>query len=300
MDMRYRRCIICGERLEDESSQLCSWCKDPRFEEILRALISEVDEQLEQTPRIDVRSMPVFSLIADLGILGVRHPLLRSFAKLVAKLLVEAGKGRRELKVKEVRFGQRDIEPFLTLLHEYGIIEYSAERGELRIPETSLLLKVEAELQLDPRRNPAAAFVLGYVTLKAMLETVEQAKGGFVELGEGVMKLYSFTRDLETGDIRITRPKSFMATLAFVLGTWARGFNEFSQLDLHKFMVGRGITGKEFDEIVGLLSCAFASSHALYERVRAVPLGRVVIYRFRLNSEYARLRDRIRSRVRTA
>jgi len=40
-----------------------------------------------------------------------------------------------------------------------------------------------------------------------------------------------------TGRVKVILPKSYMATLSFVLGYWAKGITEFSELDIHKFMV---------------------------------------------------------------
>lgn len=294
------RCLICGEILPDETRQLCDWCQDSRFEEVLTVLLDEVDSQLQQVTRIDVRTNQLFSLVTDLGILGTRHPRLASFSKAIAKLLIEGGKGIRKLRVNDLRYGQRDIKPLLYMYHDFGLVVFDEEKDEVNIPDESLLLKIKYELEVDPRRNPAAAFALGYVTLKAILKTLKLAKTRKVEYGEGVTGLYSITKsNIATDGVRITMPKSYMATLAFVLGCWARGIIEFSELDLHKFMGSRGITGKEFSEILATLSCAFATAHALYDRVSVERLGRVSVHRFKLSGEYARLYEQLRMRVRT-
>lgn len=296
--MKKPRCLVCGEPLLNKSAQLCSWCRDSRLEEVLAALIDEVDSQVKQVPRIDVRDNPVFSLVADLGILGTRHPLLASFSKVIAKLLIESGKGVRRVSVNDLRYGQRDVKPFLLMLHDFGLVTYDEQKSEVIIPNGSPLIKIKYELETDPRRNPAAAFALGYITLKAILKTLELAKTRKIEYGEGVTGLYSISRDPMTGKVRITMPKSYMATLTFVLGCWAKGITEFSELDLHKFMVDRGIAGKEFSEVIAILSCTFATTHALYERVSIEHLGRIPIHRFKLSGEYVRLYERLRTRVR--
>ena len=298
MAVERTRCLICGESLPEETEQLCRWCRDPRLREILVALIDEVDSQLQQVRRVDVRTNPAFSLVADLGILGTRHPLLASFSKIIAKLLIEGGKGIKKLEVNSLRYGQKDVRPFLLMLHDFGLVTYDEQQDKVTIPDESFLLKIRYELEVDPRRNPAAAFALGYITLRAILKTLELAETRRIEYGEGVTGLYSITRDAITGRVRITMPKSYMATLTFVLGYWAKDFQEFSELDLRKFMANRGITGREFSEVIATLSCAFATTHALYERVSVEPLGRIPIYRFRLSSEYTRLYERLRTRVR--
>lgn len=287
---------MCSEPISQDQ-QLCSWCRDARFESVLRALIEDVDEQLQQTTRVDVKTNPTFSLIADLGILGIRHPRLSSLAKMVARFIIEGGRGVRTLRLENLRYGQKDPRPLLLLLDNFGLVKYDEEKGEVKIPETSILLKVKYELEVDPKRNPAAAFVLGYLTLKAMLQTIEIIKTRPVQYGEGITALYSITKD-KKGQIKMIMPKSYVATLSFVLGHWVRGFTEFSELDLRKFMIMRGITGKEFSEILASLSCAFATSHALYERVSAEYLGRVPIYRFKLSDEYFRVYERLRERAR--
>jgi hypothetical protein len=290
------RCIVCGDRID--AGQLCDWCRDPRFEGVLRGLIEEVDLQLKQATRIDVKSNSTFSLIADLGLLGTRHPLLSSPSKIIAVLITEGGKGIRKFKMRDLYYGQRDVKPFLMMLHDLGLVVCDEAKEEVTIPDDSVLLKIKHELEVDPRRNPAAAFALGYVTLKSILKTLELAKQQVVQYGEAVMCLYSITKSTE-GKVRVTMPKSYMATLSFVLGSWARGFTEFSELDLHKFMVDRGVIGKEFKEVLATLSCAFATTHGLYERANVEHLGRVVIHRFRLSEDYVRLYERIRERLRT-
>jgi len=94
------RCIICGEPIGG-TGQLCAWCQDPRLEEVLRNLIDEVDSELQQATRIDVKTNPIFSLVADLGILGIRHPFLASPSKMLARLIVEGGKGLRVFKMSD-------------------------------------------------------------------------------------------------------------------------------------------------------------------------------------------------------
>jgi hypothetical protein len=291
------RCIICGDRI-GIGLQLCDWCRDPKFEDVLRGLIEEVDSELKQASRIDVKANPTFSLIADLGILGTRHPLLASFSKMIAVLITEGGKGIREFKARDLYYGQRDVKPFLMMLHDLGFVVYDATQEEVMIPDDSVLLKIKHELEADPHRNPAAAFALGYATLKSILKTLELARQRLVEYGEGVTCLYSITRN-GSGGVRMTMPKSYMATLSFVLGSWAREFTEFSELDLHKFMIDRGVMGKEFKEVLAILSCAFATAHGLYERASVEHLGRIAIHRFRLSEDYIRLYERIRARQRT-
>lgn len=299
MDMEKSKCLICGEPLPDETRQLCDWCQDSRFEEVLAVLLDEVDSQLQQVTRVDVQTNQLFSLVTDLGILGVRHPRLASFSKAIAKLLIEGGRGVRKLRVNDLRYGQRDVKPFLFMFHDFGLVIYDDEKDEVRIPDGSLLLKIKYELEVDPRRNPAAAFALGYVTLKAILKTLKIARTRKVEYGEGITGLYSITKsNIVTGGVRVTMPKSYMATLAFVLGYWARGIIEFSELDLHKFMGSRGITGREFGEVLATLSCAFATAHALYERVSVEKLGRISVHIFKLSGEYVRLYEQLRTRVR--
>jgi len=291
------RCLICGEPLPNVEEQFCTWCRDPGLEAVLEALINEVDAQLEKVARVDVRTNHAFSLVADLGMLGTRHPRLSSFVKVLAKLIVEGGKGIRKIRVDRLYYGQKDIRTFLMMLHDFKFIIYRGELREVEIPSESPLLKIKYELEVDPRRNPAAAFALGYITLKAILKTLQLAKQKRIEYGEGVTGLYSITKSA-TGKVRIIMPKSYMATLAFVLGCWARGFIEFSELDIRRFMINRGITGKEFTEVLATLSCALATTHALYEKVSVEHLGRIPVYRFRLNEEYRRLYERLRSRVR--
>jgi hypothetical protein len=261
----------------------------------LRNLIDEVDSELQQATRIDVKTNPIFSLVADLGILGIRHPFLASPSKMLARLIVEGGKGLRVFKMSDLRYGQKDVKPFIMMLHDFGLVIYDEDKGKVTIPDQSILLKIKHELEVDPRRNPAAAFALGYMTLKSIIKTLELAKQRMVEYGEGVTCLYSVTKD-EEGRVKVILPKSYMATLSFVLGYWAKGITEFSELDIHKFMVSRGVTGKEFNEVLATLSCAFATAHGLYERASVEHLGRVAIYRFKLTEEYARLYERVRTR----
>jgi hypothetical protein len=291
------RCMVCGEPIE-ETGQLCTWCQDPRLEETLKNLIDETDSQLQQVSRIDVKANPAFSLIADLGILGIRHPLLASHSKIIAKLIVEGGKGTRKFKMRDLQYGQIDIRPFIMMLHDLGFVMYDDTKEEVEIPEQSVLLKIEHELEVEPRRNPASAFALGYATLESILKTLELAKQRIINYGEGITCLYRVSKSKE-GKVKMIMPKSYMATLSFVLGCWARGITEFSELDIRKFMISRGVSGKEFTEVLATLSCAFATAHGLYERVSAEHLGRIVIYRFKLADEYVRLYERVRTRRRT-
>ncbi|MEM3504273.1 MAG: hypothetical protein QXE05_05250 [Nitrososphaeria archaeon] len=287
------RCVICGEHLNDPT-QLCSWCGDPNLEESLKALIYEVEDRMQQMDRIDIKAEPVFSLIADMGLLGLRHKLLTSFTKALATLILESARTNR-LSLRKIQYGQRNVEQFILLLQDLNFVNYNRNIREISIPDGSIFYKIRHEVEIEPRRNPAAAFILGYIVLKVLLRTIETIKGGEkITFGEGITLLYSLTS--KDDKIKVMMPKGFTAALVFILGHLSRGFVDFSEIDLRKFMNERGVTGKEFETILATYTCAFASVHALFERAEVQSFGRLTIYWFRLNSEYTRIYERIRER----
>jgi len=289
----YNSCLVCGEPLKD-NNQLCNWCANPKFEELLRGLIYEFDDILQEVKRIDVKMDPLLSFIADVGLLALQHKLLTSFAKALATLIVESRRISK-LKLRKVQYGQKNIEPFIFLLQEYDLVEYDQDKKEIIIPTDSILRKVGYEVEIEPRRNPAAAFIFGYVVLKALLTTLELVRSGKrITYDEGITLLYSLVK--RRNEIKLMVPKGFTATLSFILGFWSRDLHEFGELDLRKFMNSRGITDKEFETILATYTCAFASSHALFEKTSVQDYGRIKVYTFRLNSEYTKLYNRIRER----
>lgn len=287
-------CMICGYRYTEKD--VCDWCNDDRFVNVIKALDEEISSSIETYDVIDVKNNPLFSLVADVGILGVKHPLLSMPYKILSKLMLEVGRGRRYVNKGVLRFGQRDIEPFLYALKSLGLVDFKDE-GVVYVPDTSILLRLKIEADVDPKRNPVTAFLIGYITLKKILETIllfrEDKK---IEFGDGVTCFYSIS--VRDGGYKFIMPKSFMSSFSFIFGYWARGAIEFSELDIKKFMTSRGITGKEFSEIIGLLSSSVGIPHAFYERINVEKIGKITIYRFRLNKEYERLYLRIRERTR--
>jgi hypothetical protein len=287
------RCVICGEHIDD-SIQLCSWCQDPNLEESLKALVYDIEDKIHQLDRIDIKAEPIFSLIADMGLLGLRHKLLTSFTKALATLILESARTNK-LSLKKVQYGQRNVEQFILLLQEFNLVNYDRNLREITIPVDSVFYKIRHEVEIEPRRNPAAAFILGYIVLKVLLKTIQTIKEGKrITFGEGITLLYSLIS--KDDKIKVMMPKGFTAALVFILGHLSRGFVDFSEIDLRKFMNERGVTGKEFETILATYTCAFASVHALFERAEVQSYGRITIYWFRLNSEYTRLYERIRTR----
>lgn len=296
------RCLVCGRRLAGDSLKpLCNWCGASKFYEVLSSVVDILDSQLMESDRIDVDENPLFSLIADLGMLGSKHPLMAMPRKVISIIITElAGKASPEINVNKLwsAAGLRSIHDFLELLLEYGLVTIDENGETVRIPEDSIFRKAYAGLETQPRFNRSAAFILGYLTLKSIKQTLEKINfNGTLLCGEGITKLYSISTD-ENDNVQIRMPKSYIATISFVFGSWAKGWDEFSELELHKFLSSCGITGKEYRYVVGLLTGAGIAVHGLYKEFKPEVLGRKPIYRFKLSDEYLRVRERVYERMR--
>lgn len=296
------RCIICGRRFgEPREKPLCNWCGTSKFYEVLSSVVDVLDSQLAESERIDVDDNPLFSLVADLGMLGSKHPLMAMPWKVISSIITElAGRASSEVDINKLwnAAGLRNIHDFLELLLEQNLITLDEHRETVKTSMNSIFHKAYADLEIKPRFNRSTAFILGYITLKSMKETLEKINSnGTLLCGEGITKLYSISID-ENDKVRIRMPKSYLATISFVFGSWAKGWDEFSELELHKFLASCGITGREYRYVVGMLTGASSAVHGLYKEFKPEVLGRKPIYRFKLSDEYVRVRERIYERMR--
>lgn len=295
-----RRCIVCGRVLELSDKPLCNWCGDEKLYRVLSSTVDLIDSEVSKSERIDVEGNNLFSLVADIGMFSNQHPLLAMHRKIISLIITGIGKGITNIEIDKLWdvAGLRRVQDFLNLLEGYGLINIDNENGRITIPSDSIFHKVYSELETRPRFNRSAAFVLGYVTLKAMRETIEKIKAkGKLLCGEGITKLYSITIG-KNGNVDVRIPKSYTATLSFVFGSWAREWEEISELELHKFLSSCGITGRMYRGILSFLTGATPVVHGLYKSFQPDLLGKITIYRFKISDEYLRVREMVYERMR--
>lgn len=296
------RCAVCGIRLYSEGVSRCEWCEDPMVHNLLHSLLEHVDEFLANhepaTPREDLG----MSFITDIGELAARHTYFTSLAKILT-LLIERGAVKRISDAERIwgDYLMMEAKRVLPLFAKVGLCSFKVDgNGHIQIewPPGSIIKRANAWLQTESGRNETASFLLGYILLHALDETMEildsQKKLAF---GQGIARLYPVEyRDGKPSGLRM--PKGITAVVSFILGSWARGWNEFDEFTLHKFLDYRGLTGREYTQAVGLLSQTVPGiSHSLVE-FETYSNGGVPVKRFRYSEPVRNLRDRLIGRAR--
>jgi len=296
------RCIICGYRKLDTEQKhlaepLCGFCANPRFMAVLDEVIEQLDNEIEGSTIIDCDSNPLFSFVADLGMLGTQHPSLASMRKALGQLVRQvAAEGMAEvdqLRWSGARFRQTVV--VLGLLHELGLISFEQENRVVK-PTTLLFSKVATATEVDARLERASTFVLGHVILKAINRTLHLVKEeGRLYLGEGITKIYPRNKE-----DRVMIFKGYTALISLVFGySWALGRNEIDESFLHLFLSNRGVTGRDYFTMKNWLTGSQPGSViALYTFETHKGVDGFPVCVLKLNPEYQRIRDRILERVR--
>jgi hypothetical protein len=269
---------------------------------ILHSLLEYTNEFLSKheplTPRADLAT----SFIADIGKLANRHIYFRSLAKILT-LLIERCAVKRINEATKI-WGPNllmEAKRVLPLFAKIGLCSFEVQGDDIKLEcsQRSIVKRAAAWIQTEPTRNETASFLLGYVLLYALDETIEildsQKKLGF---SQGVACLYPVEYDKNGNLTGLRMPKGITAVLSFILGSWARGWNEFDELTLHNFLDKRGVTGKEYNEAAGLLSQTVPGvDHSILE-FETYSHGGVPIKRFRYSEAVRNLRELLRNRVR--
>jgi len=293
------RCIICGYKKwsskEDMDKPLCLWCGDPLFYAVLDEVIQQLDSEIESSPIIDCNTNPLFSFVADLGMLGTQHNFLASLRDVLGEMVRQvAAEGRAAFDELWSASKLKHIYQFLSLLQDIELVNIDAEAEEVR-PKSSIFQKVATITEVDARFKRASTFVLGYVTLKAIEKTLELVQSnGELHYGEGMTKIYPIDRNG-----RILVLKGYTAPISFIFGTWARGRNEFDDGFLHGFLSNRGIGGREYVKVKNWFTSSRPGSViGLYTFQTILGVNGFPVYAFKLDPEYQQIRDRILERAR--
>jgi len=320
-EVENHKCIVCGYKkigVERNDLPLCGWCNNPKFLNLLAATTRETDEAVQKANFIDTTNDPLFSFIADLGMLGSEHPFMASLRQVLGEVIrqvsgkgitdVETYAGKDTINMEDlygaVRF--RYMPRFLGLLRELNLIEFETEEVDgrnilrrVKIPEGSLIQKIAATAESasgmeDPKLTRASAFTLGYITLKSIEKTLEILhQKGKLHYGQALTKFYPIDKNN-----RIMVVKGYTAPIAFIFGWWASKGIQFTEYDLQRFLGNRGLMGRQFRRVVNWLGGGHPSSVQVLYKFETITMNGVPVLRFTLNPNYDALRERILERER--
>lgn len=298
----FARCVVCGIRLYSASIPRCEWCEDQRIHEVLHSLLQHISEYLGSSEPSTPRADPPMAFVADIGALASKHPYL-SWLRKALTLLLERGVVKRTASAERIwgtnlLVRTKRVLPLLTRINLCGLNVDSDGRMEIEWPTGSILKRANSWLQTEPSRNDTAAFLLGYILLNAIDETIESLDSGQpLTFDVGVSRLYPIEYDENGQPEGLRMPKGITSVISFVIGSWARGWTEFDEFTLHKFLEGRGVTGKEYDEAIGMLSQTVPGmSHSMME-YEIYSYGGVPVKRFRYSQAVLNLRNYLRQRL---
>lgn len=315
-DLDPGKCVICGYRklpveVDSIPYPLCSHCNSKEFSNMLWATLKEVEEDIAKSETIDCEHNPLFSFIADLGMLGTAHHFLNRFKDMIALMARQvATEGKiifsellHRISCKNILARVHLLRSFLDLLVDTNLITIKerivdgkiAKRYE--VEKDSLLMKISATAEEESLLQRAATFGFGYATLRGIEITINSAKSKgklTLEDRDGILKLYPKTK---FGQLLVL--KEFTAPLVYIFSMWAKGKDQFSEYELISFLNVRGVSGKRFDRIKNRLISVLPGTFHKLVTYETVYLERVPTVRFNINLEYVRLRDsRIRLRAR--
>jgi hypothetical protein len=270
---------------------------------LINDVVMEAKECLSQGKLGKCEDIDALSFVADVGELGVRHPYLKQFSRMMSIIAVQVALEHKYTPDRLVKAanGESVSEKWararecIAFLADVGLLElgggkYIYERyrpSDLLLALTASVEAVDVERGLPPR---AAACIAGYAWLRGVSATVNWLREGAQGEAKGIAKLYAKSKDG-----RLSIPKSFTAPTMYLLGHLAGGHSEFSEAELRTWLGLRGISGGDADFIVNLLARVVPSSHRL---INLIYDGRA--YHFKLNPSYIRMRERYRERGRSA
>lgn len=300
------RCWICGYKKVTRSEMvllpyLCSWCSREQIVTLINDIITDAEEHLNQGELGRCEDIDTLSFIADIGELGIRHPYLNQFSRILSTMAVQLALEHRYtfdklLKVVDggnVPTKMIRVYECITFLRDVGLLEdgegrYIYERykpSSLLLDLTASVEVVDVEKGLPPR---VAGCITGYAWLRGISATINWLKEGAKGGSKGIAKLYPRSED---GKLLI--PKLFTAPTMYMLGYLASGYNEFSEDELRAWLNPRGISGNDANFIVNLLARVIPSNHRLIN-----PFYDGHAYHFKFNISYIRMRERYRERRR--
>jgi len=300
----FNRCVICGMRLYSPDVPRCEWCGEPKLHSILHSLLDHLADYLAEHEPPNPRVEPAMALVADIGQLSTKHPYFSSLKK-VLTLLMERGVIDGEVEAEKI-WGPNllmDARKLLPLFEKTGLCTFhvSDTTGQIRVgwKGKSIMKRAHSWLQTEPGRNETASFLMGYTLVQAIEETMEALDSeGKLELNEGVARIYPTEYSDKGEAVGLRLPKGITAVLAFLIGSWARGWNEFDEFTLHTFLRNRGVGGREYDAALALLSQTVPGvSHAIVDYV-LYSQGGTPVKRFKYSESVRNLRDNLRSRER--
>lgn len=298
VNVKGNRCIICGYKewsSKDMDKPLCLWCGDPLFHAVLNEVIQQLDSDIESSSIIDCNTNPLFSFVADLGMLGTQHNFLASLRDMLGEMVRQvAAEGHVAFDELWSSAKLKNIYQFLGLLQDIELVNIDAKAEEVR-PKSPIFQKVATVTEVDARFKRASTFVLGYVTLKAIEKTLELIQNnGELHYGEGITKMYPVDKNG-----RILVIKGYTAPISFIFGMWAKGTSEFVDRLLHDFLSRRGIMGREYVKVKNWFTASRPGSViGLYTFQTILGVNGFPVYAFKLNPEYQQIRDRILERAR--
>jgi len=282
--------------------------------DMIRTLLTEAERIMKEEPRIlldldksskdeEQYKILVLSFLADLtNLCFLDHPYLKRLLKIIAHMLNQLIL-RKTLVIRDaihVADGNRyerwiKVMRCLRLLHDTGMITQTPlgkyEPSDLLKSIAPYLEQViitegpRVEVKIPPR---IIECLVGLILLKGVENTAMWLIEGANGEPKGVIHLYP----VDSGG-RVFIPKKAMATLMFVLYAWYRGWREFSELDTRAYLRQR-LPDSEVKDILSWL-CKTYPGHR--HKFIAVHHGDDE-FRFSINEEYMRLRERLRERLR--
>jgi hypothetical protein len=261
----------------------------------------DAEEHLNQGKLDRCEDIDVLSFSADICELGVRHPYLKQFSRILSTMAVQVAlehKYTPERLLKAVDGGNMStkwarVYECIIFLRDVGLLEpgegmhiYERYRpSRLLLALTASVEAVNVERELPPR---VAGCITGYTWLRGINVTINWLKEGAQGGPKGIAKLYPRSEDKE-----LLIPKLFTAPTMYLLGHLANGYDEFSEGDLRAWLSFRGISGDDANSIVNSLARIIPSNHRLVN-----PFYDGYSYHFKFNPSYIRMRERYRERRR--
>jgi hypothetical protein len=301
------RCWVCGYKKIAESEiallpYICHWCSGGLATALISNIIMDAREYLSQGKLSRCEDIDALSFAADVGELGVRHPYLKQFSRMMSIIAVQVALEHKYTldRLLKAANGESVLEKWvrvhecITFLVDVGLLvlgegKHIYERyrpSDLLLDLTASVEAVDVEKGLPPRM---AACIAGYAWLRGISAMIDWLKEGARGEAKGIAKLYAKSKDG-----RLFIPKSFTAPIMYLIGHLAGGHSEFSETEFRAWLSSRGILGSDADFIVNLLVRVVPSSHRL---VNLIYDGNA--YHIVTNPLYVRMRERFRERGRS-
>jgi len=288
---------------EYESGPICEWCSGASTSGLLSAFDQELTREVESTELLDCDNNDLFRFASDLGELGASHVSLQVVRDVIGGILVNIkGQNRVDYYTLRTKTEPTRLVQILWYLNELGYIEVKTKQipdglaiDYIVIPRNGLIDKafvaMEASDQWKEHREPN--FVLACVLIHGLAQTIALVENtGTITFGQGLTRIY-----VSNGHIYI--PKQFTAPLMFVIGSWANGHSEFTEVEINQFMTARGLGHKERDRVNRVIGGMNPGvQHTIYRMETYSPGTGSRSLRFVLNPRFVALRDRLRDRMR--